>query len=408
MVAIGDPESYVAVIRDGSDPATAYTEQAPILRELKWSKLQWGRVTSDVSTSTVTVPWDDSGGNCQPGDLQGWDRVISIYRNGDLQWQGPIVGWTTDANGGLDIAAHDLFAWTKKRLIAADYSAAELDAMSLWDALVLDVLTASSETVPWTLIRPTSVGAGSFGIKVTRDYRYSELRNLYEVISQLRDDIDFFFTALPGSAFYDDGDLYRSTKPALNTSTVVDMVRVTVDCLEIADHVYFGEDGAGPSGYANVDVIKLPKSGLTDYSVYDQDAVALEPVGAGSLAVASSTTKARHLKALALRCAPTTTIEQITIGPKFGAGVYWFNGLNTLTPGLVADWQFPFAPLSVPVVTLPPSARLDWYIPGRSGFLYSASSNQVRLTEVSVTVETGDEGEASEVISASFVPWGGE
>lgn len=406
MASIGSPESYVAVVRDGSDPATAYTEQAPILRELKWSKLQWGRVESDVSTSTITVPWDDSGGNCESGDLKGWDRVVGIYRNGILEWQGPIVGWTVGATGDLTIAAHDLFAWTKKRLLAADYSSSELDLMTLWDALILDVLTASSETVPWTLLRPTSVGAGAFGVKLTRDFKYAELRNLYEVVSQFRDDAGFYFTALPGAAFYSDSLLDRTSKPVLNERTVIDMAGVTVDCLETASNLYTGEDGAGASGYANVTVTPAPAA-IGAYSAYDQDAVWNEQVGTNPIGN-TSTSKARRLEAAARRAAPTVSIEELVLGPDFGTGTTWFNGMNTLIPGLVAAWRFGFTSLDVPNVSVRASNRTDYYDPSPNPWTVFTTVNYARLTEVAVSVEVGDSGEATEEVRASFKPWGGE
>ncbi len=57
------------------------------------SAVEWGRTINDISEASVTLAVADAGAECCEalGRVEPWVHELSIYRDGDLVWQGPVV-----------------------------------------------------------------------------------------------------------------------------------------------------------------------------------------------------------------------------------------------------------------------------------------------------------------------------
>ncbi len=250
MTAIGVAEEYVVVIADATSPATAYTTSAPILAVVPFTDLQWGRVMSDISTGKVSIPIPTSDLGVT---LRGWDMALDIYRNGDRQWSGPIVGWRPGLT--TQISAHDVMAWTKKRRVASDRTFTDDDVLDAIALLMDDAQVLAGETFPFDLLRPDVLHSGlAFGAKITQSWASAELQTIYDaVLAPYVDQVGLYFTALPGSAWWDDASLQEArNRPTLDVRTVLDDPVVEVNCLDVCDHLFVGDDRFGVDGYSTV------------------------------------------------------------------------------------------------------------------------------------------------------------
>jgi hypothetical protein len=80
--------------------------------------LDWGRVRDDFSTAQVTVAKTTAGADCcgRLGQTSSWGHELTIYRNGGLVWQGPIVK-KTETRTEFVLDARDMIAWLDRRAI---------------------------------------------------------------------------------------------------------------------------------------------------------------------------------------------------------------------------------------------------------------------------------------------------
>ncbi|NGO71352.1 hypothetical protein [Streptomyces boncukensis] len=76
------------------------------------SAVEWGRTINDISEASVTVAVADAGPEyCEAlGRVEPWVHELTIYRDGDLVWQGPVVRprFRRDA---VVIGAQDVTGW---------------------------------------------------------------------------------------------------------------------------------------------------------------------------------------------------------------------------------------------------------------------------------------------------------
>jgi len=86
-----------------------------------WSQIGWARVLDDTSQASV-----EADGTCgiPDGDIRSWRDEISLIRDGEQVWVGPVyqpVGNPNQLPNQLRAAARDLTAWWDHRLIHQDH-----------------------------------------------------------------------------------------------------------------------------------------------------------------------------------------------------------------------------------------------------------------------------------------------
>lgn len=95
--------------------------------------LTWGRKLGDYSESSVTVAKKDlpreclrrmadtvdETGNITPG-VHSWSHELSIYRDGRMAWQGPIIQ-PQESRTEITLDARDPLMWNDRRALATDF-----------------------------------------------------------------------------------------------------------------------------------------------------------------------------------------------------------------------------------------------------------------------------------------------
>lgn len=402
MTAIGEAVDYVVLIQDCTDSVTAFTPSAPIIAELNYSSLNWSRRQNDVSKASCVVPVD-----CVDVPLKGWDYVMGVYRNGEVQWSGPITGWTVSKSGQLEIAASDIFAWAKKRFVYQDTDLSDVDLWAYLTELFSDLQASHSEYAPWAYLNPGNVHPGStFGLDVSVALKASELRRVYDVMNDFVEAYGLFFTALPASAWYDDAALELAVP--LSDHDIYGDPSITVDCEGTARTLYLASDQAGSHGYQTTEAVFLSPSVVPPYTEFVQETVSEQPPQASDTS-SSFELKAAKLRALADVLYPKVAIEKVTLAPSFGGGVSGFNGMNTLIPGLTVRWSVADLDLDIPSAVVRASNRNNRtdILTDPTEYLTIGTSQIVRLTEVDVSVSLAEDG-MTEDVTVQFVPWAEE
>ncbi|WP_424639934.1 hypothetical protein [Embleya sp. AB8] len=78
------------------------------------TSVRWSRTINDVSEGVVTISKAGAPECCGLlGDIEPWVHELSIYRDGDLVWQGPIVR-TVEGRRSVRVEARDMIAWLGK------------------------------------------------------------------------------------------------------------------------------------------------------------------------------------------------------------------------------------------------------------------------------------------------------
>lgn len=107
MAELGCVQEYRAVIhwRGGALPFTS-----PAVSAL--TSVKWNRTINDTSEATITIAKGQAGEACcgQLGRIEPWAHELSIYRDSELVWQGPVIRSTENRVRFL-IEAQDVTAW---------------------------------------------------------------------------------------------------------------------------------------------------------------------------------------------------------------------------------------------------------------------------------------------------------
>lgn len=76
------------------------------------TELAWNRTINDVSEASVTVMKGDLSAECcrALAEAEPWVHELTVYRDGELVWQGPVVR-TVARRDSITIAALDVFSW---------------------------------------------------------------------------------------------------------------------------------------------------------------------------------------------------------------------------------------------------------------------------------------------------------
>ncbi|MEU0770633.1 phage baseplate protein [Streptomyces albogriseolus] len=104
---LGCPDSYTAVIhwRGGAQPFSSASMD-------RLTKVTWSRTANDISDAAVTLLKGDIPTECCAAlaDCEPWVHELTLYRDSDLVWQGPIIRVIERGESFL-IEALDVFAW---------------------------------------------------------------------------------------------------------------------------------------------------------------------------------------------------------------------------------------------------------------------------------------------------------
>ncbi|MFI9463752.1 hypothetical protein [Streptomyces xiamenensis] len=107
MSVLGCAQEYRAVIhwRGGGRPYTS-----PAISSL--TSVSWSRSLNDISEASITVAKSGAGPECcaQLGAIHPWVHELTIYRDRDLVWQGPVSA-VVESRDSIRIDALDVIAW---------------------------------------------------------------------------------------------------------------------------------------------------------------------------------------------------------------------------------------------------------------------------------------------------------
>ncbi|MGW6414363.1 hypothetical protein [Streptomyces sp. NPDC055055] len=107
MSELGCAQEYKVVIHwlGGARPFTAPGA-------VSLTSVTWNRTVNDTSEATIVINKGTAGTSCcaDLGRIEPWVHELSVYRNGELVWQGPIIRVTENATRFL-VEAWDVTAW---------------------------------------------------------------------------------------------------------------------------------------------------------------------------------------------------------------------------------------------------------------------------------------------------------
>lgn len=83
----------------------------------------WGRVLDDYSEASCTVAKRHVDAECAGslGGVRTWGHELSLYRDGEFVWQGPIVG-KSEFGDRFELQARDMIAWFDRRRNVKPYN----------------------------------------------------------------------------------------------------------------------------------------------------------------------------------------------------------------------------------------------------------------------------------------------
>lgn len=140
---LGCPDTYQAVIhwRGGGQVFTV-----PALQSI--TALSWGRKLSGVSEASVTIARPELSPECceQLGQVEPWCHELSIYRDGDLVWQGPIV--TVEYGETIVVTANDVVAWLERLVNYKYLNYSGWDATRVAEDIIRWNMSSSALSVP--------------------------------------------------------------------------------------------------------------------------------------------------------------------------------------------------------------------------------------------------------------------
>lgn len=102
-------DSYRVTLRDRTGPS---------ILELDFEQLDWDRRLNQVSEATVQVPSSCCG---KLGEVWPWRHELSVSRDGDEVWTGPVETIANCATGGIVVKAKDMLGWLEHRVIHNDH-----------------------------------------------------------------------------------------------------------------------------------------------------------------------------------------------------------------------------------------------------------------------------------------------
>lgn len=119
---------------------------SPIEVEVPASSVRMGRIEDDISTASVSFANSDIPDWCVGAlaDLRPWVYELSLLRDGEQAWVGPISDRITLKRSATDVDARDLFTWMERRLLPFRRQFTNADLCSIFEQYVLDALARDS------------------------------------------------------------------------------------------------------------------------------------------------------------------------------------------------------------------------------------------------------------------------
>jgi hypothetical protein len=139
---LGCPETYGVALHDRYG-------RVPIGPVLEPSRVEWSRAADETSEASVEFAVPECC--AQLGQAEPWCHDVSIYRDADLVWQGPLLQPVFEGST-VTLYARDVTAWLDWRTIhaALDFTASGLGAQDLVDiaeAVIADALSVDDPNV---------------------------------------------------------------------------------------------------------------------------------------------------------------------------------------------------------------------------------------------------------------------
>lgn len=170
---LGECPTYIAQLtrRGGS----------PVLLELPWSGLDYGRALDEMTSGSVTVPATTDENCCRVlGEVRAWEHELVIWRDGASapDWAGPITEpiWTRDS---VTLRARDLFQWLERRELSEDYNPIQDDPVDIFEKFFLDAMYEDNSP-NITLVKQGPAGFVAERVVLASEHRIAadELREL--------------------------------------------------------------------------------------------------------------------------------------------------------------------------------------------------------------------------------------
>lgn len=129
--------------------------------------LEWGRTMDATSEAKFRVSLSgDAGQVCCAclGDTRTWINSVSILRDGQLTWFGPVFNLRYRSDY-VDVVARDITAWWDKRAIHNDYVFVDATLREIIETLMHDAL---SEDDPCILLDRVNYGTGLDTVRIDK------------------------------------------------------------------------------------------------------------------------------------------------------------------------------------------------------------------------------------------------
>ena len=140
------------------------------------TSVSWERRLDDISTCAITAAKRGADPGCcsRVAYAEPWAHEVSVYRDGALVWQGPLIT-ATESRTSFTLAASDVLAWTQKRVNhdAYNWENAPVDVGAATEHLIRDAYNQDDPGVlDWAVYARTGTTTGrkaEAGTKVVWD-----------------------------------------------------------------------------------------------------------------------------------------------------------------------------------------------------------------------------------------------
>lgn len=126
-----------------------------VCRATNLINLTWGRRLNEVSEANVTFNLKGFEGDCCEcvSNINPWEHELSIYRDGEEVWCGPVTGGELDiSNGTMRFDAKDLSTWFDRRWVEVldqDVEFEEADITEVYNWLINHAYSKDPWNMQW-------------------------------------------------------------------------------------------------------------------------------------------------------------------------------------------------------------------------------------------------------------------
>lgn len=141
-----------------TDRAGAVVSDAVSLTSVEWNRLLNG-------TSSATVVVSPEGDCCaQMGNVRTWGHTLTIFRNGDFVWSGPVIdaSWSND---DVTLQAVDISGWLARRVPHSNITYTSADLTTIAERLIDDGFAPDDPGHTVNIVGPSLVKGGRSYLK---------------------------------------------------------------------------------------------------------------------------------------------------------------------------------------------------------------------------------------------------